>query len=223
MVCLAEKPSLRAASCCNVEVVKGAAGDRRVSFFVTSDTTAGRFARSATILCAASSFLIASLSNDLPSILAKRPRNCPSLLKVVSMLQYSWGLNFWISRSRSTIRRRATDWTRPADNPRLTFFHKKGDSSYPTNRSRTRRACWASTKCKSRARGCSSASLIAVFVISWKAIRLISFFFKSKAEIKCQAIASPSLSSSVARMISGASLASFFSSATRFLDFGGMT
>ena len=36
MVCATEKPSLRAASCCNVEVVKGGAGDFFTGRFVVS-------------------------------------------------------------------------------------------------------------------------------------------------------------------------------------------
>jgi hypothetical protein len=36
MVRWAEKPSLRAASCCRVEVVKGGAGKRRPGFFSTA-------------------------------------------------------------------------------------------------------------------------------------------------------------------------------------------
>ena len=41
--------------------------------------------------------------------------------------QYSTGTNAWISRSRSTIRRTATDWTRPAERPRCTFSHSSGE------------------------------------------------------------------------------------------------
>ena len=36
MVCATEKPSLRAASCCSVEVVKGGAGDFFTGRFVVS-------------------------------------------------------------------------------------------------------------------------------------------------------------------------------------------
>ena len=42
------------------------------------------------------------------------------------MDQYSWGTKARISSSRSTTRRVATDWTRPADRPRRIFFHSKG-------------------------------------------------------------------------------------------------
>jgi hypothetical protein len=40
--------------------------------------------------------------------------------------QYSTGLKAMISRSRSATIRRAADWTRPAERPRLTFFHRSG-------------------------------------------------------------------------------------------------
>jgi hypothetical protein len=35
------------------------------------------------------------------------------------------------SRSRSTTKRVATDCTRPADRPDMTFFHNTGETSYP--------------------------------------------------------------------------------------------
>ena len=38
MVCDTEKPNLRAASCCNVEVVKGGAGMRLSGFLLTLST-----------------------------------------------------------------------------------------------------------------------------------------------------------------------------------------
>ena len=41
--------------------------------------------------------------------------------------QYSTDTNAWISRSRSTISRTATDWTRPADRPRWTFSQSSGE------------------------------------------------------------------------------------------------
>jgi len=42
-------------------------------------------------------------------------------------VQYSTGTNAWISRSRSTISRTATDCTRPADSPRRILSHSSGD------------------------------------------------------------------------------------------------
>ena len=38
MVCDTVKPSLRAASCCSVDVVKGGAGERRMGFLATDAT-----------------------------------------------------------------------------------------------------------------------------------------------------------------------------------------
>ena len=43
-----------------------------------------------------------------------------------STVQYSSGTNAWISRSRSTMMRTATDCTRPADSPRRTFSQSSG-------------------------------------------------------------------------------------------------
>src|SRR5262249_51695730 len=42
--------------------------------------------------------------------------------------QYSVGTKAWISRSRSVMRRTATDCTRPADSPRRIFSHRSGES-----------------------------------------------------------------------------------------------
>ena len=42
------------------------------------------------------------------------------------MVQYSLVTKLLISFSRSTTRRRATDWTRPAESPRLTLRQRKG-------------------------------------------------------------------------------------------------
>jgi hypothetical protein len=45
----------------------------------------------------------------------------PGVVVLASTSQYSSGTNALISRSRSTTRRTATDWTRPADRPRAIF------------------------------------------------------------------------------------------------------
>jgi hypothetical protein len=47
-------------------------------------------------------------------------------LTVASTDQYSSGTNALISSSRSQTMRTATDWTRPADRPRWTLFHRIG-------------------------------------------------------------------------------------------------
>src|SRR3954447_21153094 len=85
-----------------------------------------------------------------------------------------------------------------------------------------RRVSWASTSRSSMSRVSSSARLIASFVISWKTIRLTGTFGCSTSN-RCQAIASPSRSSSVASRSSSASLRSFFSSLTFFFLSGSTT
>ena len=75
------------------------------------------------------------------------------------------------SRSRSTSRRTATDCTRPAERPGLIFFHRSGETLYPTRRSRILRACWASMRGRSISPGSLSASSTALFVISLNVMR----------------------------------------------------
>ena len=50
----------------------------------------------------------------------------PSRASVAVMCQDSAGTKARISRSRSTTSRTATLWTRPADRPLATFFHRRG-------------------------------------------------------------------------------------------------
>ena len=73
-----------------------------------------------------------------------------------------------------------------------------------------RRASWASTRSRSISRGLATAAWMAGLVISWKTIRLTGTLGLS-VSTRCQAMASPSRSSSVARKISSTSLASFTS------------
>ncbi|CAM5664282.1 hypothetical protein SGRIM128S_03142 [Streptomyces griseomycini] len=61
-----------------------------------------------------------------------------------------------------------------------------------------RRVSWASTSFWLSSRGLATASRIASLVISWKTIRLTGIFGLSTS-CRCQAMASPSRSSSVAR------------------------
>ena len=68
--------------------------------------------------------------------------------------------------------------------------------------------------CRARA-GCSSASRIACGVISWNTMRFTGTFGSSTSST-CQPIASPSRSSSVARMSSSAPFSACFSSVTTF-------
>ncbi len=117
----------------------------------------------------------------------------------------------------------ATDCTLPAESPPRIFFQRNGESLYPTRRSITRLACCASTKSSFIARGFLMASFIASSVISWKTIRSAFFGSTFSACIKCHAMASPSRSSSVARITPSALAVAFFRAVTRFCDFRGIT
>ena len=119
MVCFAEKPSLRAASCWSVEVVNGAAGLRVTSFTAISVMVYFCFFASSTISPASLPVLRPILPMALPSMFTRRagkPRSS-FLANRPSTDQYSSLLNAWISRSRSTTRRTATLCTRPAERP----------------------------------------------------------------------------------------------------------
>ena len=68
-----------------------------------------------------------------------------------------------------------------------------------------RRVSWASTSFWLSSRGLATAAWIAALVISWKTIRLTGTLGFSTSW-RCQAMASPSRSSSVARKSSSESL-----------------
>ena len=130
---LAAKPNLRAASCCSVEVVNGGGG-LRVNGLVSTDWTVKR-PSSTTFLAAVAlpSSPIDKRSILLPSSATSRAENgVPSASKLATTDQYSRALNSSISRSRSTIRRSATDWTRPADLAPGSLRHRIGESVNPT-------------------------------------------------------------------------------------------
>ncbi len=82
-----------------------------------------------------------------------------------------------------------------------------------------RRVSCASTRFWSSSRGFSTAARMACAVISWNTIRLIGTF-GLRVSTRCQAMASPSRSSSVARYSSDASASSFFSLVTCCLRSG---
>src|SRR5690606_55090 len=110
MVRLTEKYSLREASCCRVEVVKGGAGD----------FLAGFWSRAATEKVAPIFFFKkVSASVLLAKVLPKRAEKaCPlEVLNSALIRTAASGTNPSISRSRSTIKRTATDCTRPAESP----------------------------------------------------------------------------------------------------------
>ena len=127
MVFFAVKWSLRPASCWSVEVMKGAAGFRRRSPRVTA----------LTFHCPPWSPVITASVTDSVGRSAFSP---PTSFRVATNSggvwplsrawsdQYSTGTKAWISRSRSVMRRTATDCTRPAERPRRTFSQSRGES-----------------------------------------------------------------------------------------------
>src|SRR5271168_5029599 len=129
----AEKPSLREASCCSVEVVKGGGGERRAGFFSTDETLNVAASTAALAACAEPSLPRSNLVSLLPSCLTSRARNgSPPAETSASTLQYSWVLNASISISRWTIRRSATDCTRPADREPGSLRQSTGERVKPT-------------------------------------------------------------------------------------------
>src|SRR5208283_738918 len=140
MVRFTLKRSLREESCCNLLVVKGGAALRRRSFLSTDRTTQSACSSAARIFSASSPFVTSIFSSPLPR---NRASNAGGLLAVrcASMVQYSFFSNALISRSRSTIKRRATVCTRPAESPRRTLSHSSGETWQPTSRSSTLRVC----------------------------------------------------------------------------------
>src|ERR1700761_1007054 len=133
MVRWAEKPSLREASCCRVEVVKGGEGKRRAGFFSTADTLNWPASTAALAARAEASLLRSNLASFLPACLTSLARNGSEPAETsASTVQYSWVLNCSISISRSTTRRRATDCTRPAERLPGSLRHSTGDRVKPT-------------------------------------------------------------------------------------------
>ena len=149
MVTDALMPSLRLASCWRVVVRNGAYGERRygldstdrTSYVVSSSAAASPSARGR------SRWTTFDASLSRPSGPKSEPRatrapsteyslagniRCSCLepaSKVPSRSQYDATRNRIRSRSRSTTRRVATDCTRPAERPDMTFFHSTGETS----------------------------------------------------------------------------------------------
>ena len=118
------KPSFLAASCCTVLVVNGAAGRLLRRRFSTLETTKGRLRTASTTARASASLPSCGL---WPSILASAASKVwPPVAQSASMVQYSCGLKARISRSRSTMSRSATVWTRPALRPVLIVRQRMG-------------------------------------------------------------------------------------------------
>ena len=206
------KLSLRDASCCKVEVVNGAAGFLVDGLVSMDDTTCSAEAQASRKACASDSEL-----KVLPHVAfttALPVSKCPTTRNV--------DLAVWpsISRSRSTMMRTPTLWTRPALSEGRILRHNTGLSSNPTKRSRMRRACCAFTRSASTVLGDSMALRMAGLVISEKTMRLVCSSFKPNASMRCQLMASPSRSSSVASHTVSAFFASDLSSVTTFLEEG---
>ncbi len=170
MVDLAVSPSFRTASCCSVDVVKGAAGDRDRGLREILETVNIPFElfliSSITASCSFS-VLNENCSTFVSLKLASfASKDCFPLAVLRWIDQYSSLSNCSISCSRSTIRRRAGLCTRPADKFLAIFRHKIGDKLNPTRWSSARRACCALTNGIAISRGLVMASCTADSVIS---------------------------------------------------------
>ena len=153
IVCRELMPSLLPAACCMVDVVNGGCGRLRYGFFSTEITrkraSASASARSPACdspSCTTPSVRAASVSvpSDLKSLDVARRVPLSAIMRdsksvgspsasgahsVATTSQYGARTNAIRSRSRSTMRRVATDCTRPADRPGPTLRHSTGDSS----------------------------------------------------------------------------------------------
>ena len=194
------------ASCWSVEVVKGAKGFLVTLFFsifviLNLDfliLTSATFASSSLWISILASFLLSStisLAGRFSSLDFKNRDEID---------QYSSILNFSISNSLSHINFSATDWTLPADLDPGSFLHKIGEIEKPIRWSKALLAKYASTNSAFISRGFFIASKTAVFVISlkttlWTGLSNIVFLLFN-ISFKCQLIASPSRSGSVARI-----------------------
>ena len=136
MVRCVVKRSFPAASCCKVDVVKGARGWRLRSRLLTSDTVSWPCAAVSNLVLAAvasASVLISNCFSALPSsVCSLALKGCDDFSTLAVSVQYSTGIKASISSSRSAIRRNAGLCTRPADKPYLIFFHNKGERLKPT-------------------------------------------------------------------------------------------
>ena len=153
------------------------------------------------ISSASCSFFMTSCSSFASILLSNKPW----------IVQYSLEIKVEISFSLSVINFNTTDWTLPADKEPIFLFNKV-ESLNPIIRSIILLVSCDSTKDISITRGFSNAPNTAGLVISWNSILLVVFGSKCKSSARCQEIASPSLSGSVASKTSSASLAFFISS-----------
>jgi hypothetical protein len=129
----AAKPSLRAASCCRVEVMKGGQGWRLTGFFSTSATREaarvdGLYRTLGIVGVGERQFLqlLAAEMREVGGEISALGREVSLDGPIFLRLEAS------ISSSRSQISRSATDCTRPAERAPGNFRHSTGDSVKPT-------------------------------------------------------------------------------------------
>ena len=199
-----------------MEVIKGGAGAFFLVPFFTFCTVYCAPSRSARIWSACCFVPMLNLPCAFPYSDAVKVFLLPFGINFASIDQYSSGLNARISSSLSTMILTATDCTLPAESPLRIFWDKNGLSLYPTRRSKILLACCASTRSLSIALGCSMPVFTPVFVISLNSTRLFSSSSNPSKYAKCQEIASPSRSGSVARYTQSEACAAFFNSSTSF-------
>ena len=133
MVRWAVKPSLRAASCCRVEVVKGGDGLRLTGFFSIDLMVKLPALMASRAASAMASEVMSSRCTRFPACLTSRVvKGGLSAARSASTDQYSAARNASISISRSTTMRRATDCTRPAERAPGSLRHSTGDRVKPT-------------------------------------------------------------------------------------------
>ena len=108
---------------------------------------------------------------------------------------------------------KVTDWTRPADLEWI-FFWRRWDNLKPVILSIILLVSWLATKFISIVLGFSRARIMAGLVISWNSKRSVFATSSFKTSAKCQAIASPSRSGSVANITFSERVAYFFNSFT---------
>ena len=113
-------------------MVNGAYGERCEVFCSTLSTCHLAPCKAVTMFFASVSVGRANLSSAVLLIfvsLALKVWESFCLVNSASIDQYSLGIKARISRSRSTMRRTTTDWTRPAERPRAILRQRNGESS----------------------------------------------------------------------------------------------
>ena len=106
--------------------MKGGCGARSRSFCSTLSTTKGWPLSSASRASASPALRITAFLPPMRASSARTEGGTPAPSRALNS-QYSSGLKAARSASRSTMRRRATDCTRPAEMPRLMVFQSRGE------------------------------------------------------------------------------------------------